>query len=191
MSENTTRYVDRAGAYTCRVKKPGNGWFGEAGEKQTPFIRIPCFVTDDGDQDGKEIVWTGWITDAAFDRTIETLCKVFPSWDGDMEALNSGAFSFAGFDCEIVAESESFEGKTRIKAKWLNPVGGGGGKEMDGAKVASLISRLGRKAKAIAKQAGSSAPAPSAVGTRRSETPERPPTQGPSNAGTEDDDIPF
>lgn len=152
MSENTnTRYVDRVGVYRCRVKTPGNGWYGEAGEKKTPFIRIPCIVLDEGDQEGREIVWQGWLSDAAFDGTIEKLCQAFPEWDGDLYALTDGKFSFAGSECEIVAESETYQGKSRIKAAWLNALGGGG-KALDGDKLQSLLGRLGRKSLAIAKK---------------------------------------
>lgn len=182
MPEEHNRYVTRAGTFLCRVKKPGNGWFGEQGENSTPFIRIPCFVTEDGDQDGKEIIWKGWLTEAAFDRTIGTLCKVFPQWDGDLEALQNDTFSFAGFDCEIVAESKTYNNEKRVEAKWLNAVGGGGGKLMDAGKVASLISKLGRKSKAIAKQAGASNPAPA---QNRTASP------APGAAVEPNDDIPF
>ncbi|MBE2178892.1 MAG: hypothetical protein IAE97_00265 [Chthoniobacterales bacterium] len=152
MSENTnTRYVDRAGVYRCRVKAPSNGWYGEAGENKTPYIRIPCIVLDAGDQQGKEIVWQGWLTDAAFDRTVETLCKVF-GWDGDMFALTDGQYTFDGLECEIVAESETYQGKPRIKVAWLNQLGGGGGKAMEGDKLKGLLDRLGRKSMAIAKR---------------------------------------
>ena len=179
MSEENNKYVNKAGSYLCVVKQPGNGWFGEAGEKQTPFIRIPCKVTEAGDQQGKEIVYTGWLSDAAFDRTIENLCKTFPQWNGDMDALHNRTFSFAGSECEIVAESETYNGETRIKAKWLNNAGGCG-KEMDGAKVASLISKMGRKAKAIAKTVNGGTAAPAAK------------ADGPANAAPEgQDDIPF
>lgn len=181
MSENT-QYVSRAGAYIGTVELPTNGWFGEAGENATPYIRIPVRVLEqrDGkdDQLNRTITWQGWLSEAAFDRTIKSLCEAFDDWDGDLESLQSGGYSFAGKECQIVAESETYNGETRVKAKWLNPVGGGG-KPMDAEKVSSLIGRLGRKAKAIAKtvrdEAGTSAP-------RKSSGPLPPP---------EDDDIPF
>lgn len=184
--QQNTRYVDRAGTFSCRVKKPANGWFGEAGENNTPFIRIPCFVTDDGDQEGREITWKGWISEAAFDRTIQTLCKVFPQWDGDLEALQNDTFSFAGFDCEVVSESKTHNGQKRVEAKWLNALGGGGGKVMDSGKVQSLISKLGRRAKAIAKQTGAT-PATTGIASAS-------PAQGRENMSStadETDDIPF
>ena len=178
MSDTNTRYVDRPGVYRCRIKTPGNGWFGEAGENQTPFIRIPCLVLDEGDQEGREIVWQGWLTDAAFDRTIGTLVKVCPEWNGDLAALADGDFTFADNECEIVAENDTYEGKTRVKAQWLNPLGGGGGKTMDKARLDGLLGALGRKAKAIAKQA------------KAGSAPQGRPAPK-STAPAEDDDIPY
>jgi len=184
MSEENSQYVTRAGCYIGGVEKPTNGWFGQAGENKTPYIRIPVRVLSqrDGkeDQKGRVITWQGWLTDAAFDNTIKSLCEAFQEWDGDLESLQNGEFGFEGLECQIVAESETYEGKPRIKAKWLNPVGGGG-KPMEAEKVSGLIAKLGRKAKAIAKsvrdEQGSPAPRAS---SRPSNLP--PP---------EDDDIPF
>ena len=182
MSEENSQYVTRAGAYIATVEKPTNGWFGEAGENQTPYIRIPVRVSEqrDGknDQIGRVITWQGWLTDAAFDRTIKALCEAFPEWDGDLESLSRGEFSFAGGECQIVAESENYEGKPRIKAKWLNPVGGGG-KPMDAAKVSSLVGKLSQRAKAVAKTVRSESGAPAPRSSR------------PAAPEPEDDDIPF
>lgn len=151
-------YIDAPGNYTCIVKAPGNGWFGEAGEKQTPFIRVPLIVTDDGPQKGREIVWQGWLSDAAFDRTIQTLSDVF-GWDGDLGALAKGDHSFEDRECKIVCDTEIYDGKPRVKVKWLNNVNGGsGGKAMDEGKVKGLISRLQSKSKAIAKATASTRP---------------------------------
>jgi hypothetical protein len=146
-------YVDKAGKYKARVVAPRNGWFGEAGKNETPFIRVPLVVVG-GDQDGREIVWQGWLTDAAFDNTIKSASEAF-GWDGDLQALSSGEVSFEGKECEIVCDTETFEGKPRVKVKWLNNINGGGGKAMDDGKVSSLIKRLQSKSKAIAKATAS------------------------------------
>lgn len=181
MSENNSRYVDRPGAFRCIVKEPTSGWFGEAGEKNTPYIRIIGEVADDGDQNGKTITYFAWLSDGAFDRTIKNLVEVF-GWNGDLVALDNGQFTFAGMECQIVAEFETHDGKTKIKAKWLNVVGGGEGKEMAKEKVASLLAKLGGKAKALAKANPApkvaAKPAPSAAAT-------------PAAGQPEDDDIPF
>jgi|GEM_PF-2795932 len=192
MSEqNNSQYVTRAGAYIGTVEKPANGWFGEAGENQTPYIRIPMRVTEqrDGknDQVGKVIIWQGWLTDSAVDHTIKSMVEAFPDWDGDLESLYSGDFGFEGLECQIVAESETFKGETRVKAKWLNPVGGGG-KPMEAEKVDSLIGRLGRRSKAIAKNVRAEAGGPP---TRRSSETSRTTSRSSTLPPPEADDIPF
>jgi hypothetical protein len=195
MSESNSQYVDRPGVFLCTVEKPTNGWFGEAGEKETPYLRIPVRVTQQGDgkndQIGKAMTYQGWLTEVAFDNTIKTLCKAFPSWNGDLLALSGGMYDFTGQDCEIVAASETYQGKTRIKVQWLNPAGGGGGKPMEKTKIDSLIAKLGRKSLAIAK--GVQAEAGTAPAARPA--PPRTATQAPTGRQApvvdEEDDIPF
>lgn len=171
-------YINKAGRYRMRAKRPGNGYFGEDGPNATPFIRVPAFCIDDGDQDGKEAVWRGYLTEKAMDRTIEALAKAFPEWDGDLASLENGSFSFEGLECEFVIESETWEGKQRLKVKWLNSIHGGGGKKMDESKIKSLVSKLNGRAKAIAKSAR--------AGEARATAPTSATTEP-----DEGDDIPF
>jgi hypothetical protein len=188
-------YINRAGKYLCRVKPPGQGWYGEQGDKNTPFIRIPLTVDDSAsDQDGMEIVWRGWITPGAFDYTIKTLAKAFPVWDGDLQSLDEGKFSFVGMECEITCESETYNGKTRIVVKWLNPVGGGSGKAMDRGKVQGLIAQLGRKSIALAKAAKEeegSEPKQDREQHREQHREPRGTETRTNQPPLEDDDIPF
>jgi len=177
MSEEN-KYVSTAGKFLAKVKTPPNGWFGEAGTKATPFIRIPLIVTE-GDEKGKEIVWRGYVTPNAFDNTIKTLTKAF-GWDGDIEALTAEKSDpFSGKEVQVVCEEEEYEGQTRIKVRWLNPVGGGAAK-LDKEKLAALA-KLTKKAKAVSAQFKAEsedeevwAPAPST-----------------KNQPEADDDIPF
>lgn len=108
------------GRHQCIVLEPGNGWFGEAGEKQTPYIRIPLKILD-GPCEGDETVYQGWITDSAVERTVKNLKEVF-GWDGDLTKLarqvNTGPF--VGKLCSIVCEEDDYKGKKRIVIAWLN-----------------------------------------------------------------------
>ncbi len=154
------KYISEVGSYRCMVMDPPNGqWFGESEEKKTPYIAIRAVVNDpDSDQHGAEITYYAWLSDGAFDRTIKGLSELF-GWNGDMEALAAGEVTFTGQECTIVTESEEYDGKKRIRAKWLNSVDRQG-PVMAQEKVKSLIARLGSKAKAIAKATGAaSAPA--------------------------------
>lgn len=148
MSEEN-RYVSAAGKYLAVVKAPGNGWFGEAGAKASPFIRIPVKIKEDGDQKDREIVWRGYLTAGAFDNTIKTLTKAF-GWDGDIEALTEGSVDpFTGKECQVVCEEEEYNGEARIKIRWLNSVLPAGEK-LDRDKLKALA-KLSKKAKSVAK----------------------------------------
>jgi hypothetical protein len=104
-----TQYVDAVGKFLCTVKRPGNGWLDET-KSGTPFVRIPCIVSEPGDQEHKEIVWRGYLSEKAKPRTVETLINAF-DWDGNWNDLN-----FDGIQCMIVTEAEEYNGETRIKA---------------------------------------------------------------------------
>lgn len=157
MSEQS-RYVDRAGVYTCEVRKPAEGWFFESGEKGTLGISLACIVITEGDQNGKEISWTGWLTEKAVDNTIKALIKAFPSWNGDLQGLLKDEYSFEEMTCDITAETEFYEGKARVKARWLNPVGGNR-KVVDSNKLSGLIKAINRKSMALAKTEKKAEPA--------------------------------
>jgi len=178
-------YVDAAGTFVARVKAPGNTWFGESGEKGTPFIRVPLIV-EEGPQAGREIVWQGWLTEAAFDRTVETLAEAF-DWDGDLEEMSQGYVPFVDLLCRIVVESEEWEGKTRYRVKWLNPISGGGGKALEEAKLNTLLRSMGRKSKALAKAVRDSGGRKRETAPQRRERPADPNLDG----GEEEDNIPF
>jgi len=165
MSENNEdKYVSKAGKYLCKVKRPGNGWLDET-KSGTPFIRIPCIVTEPAlDQDGKEIVWRGYLSEKAKPRTVEALTKAF-DWNGDWDDLN-----FEGIDVIIVAEEEEWNGETRVKAKWLNRLSNKAAE----AKAAEIAARL--------KAEDGVTPAPA----KQDKAPAK-----PADQELEDDDIPF
>lgn len=163
-----TKYVNEAGSFDGVVEAPEAGWFGEAGEKATPFVRIPIRVSD-----GRITVWRGYLSENSVDNTVATLTKVF-GFDGDWMALKNGTVTFAGMPCNVSTEVEEYKGKETCKAKWLNPPGGSAPKQMDDAKVLSLLAKLTPKSKAIAKATAKMEPKAAA----------------PKQA-TPDDDVPF
>lgn len=184
-------YLDLAGSFECVVEPPGEaGWFGESGEKATPYIRIPLRVSD-GPYRGKVHVWQGWLSDAAFDNTIRRLKEVF-GFNGDLNSLYDGRQTLAGKPCNISTEMETYNGKLRCKVAWLNPPGGGGGaKPMDQAKLSSLLGRLSGRAKAVAATAQSKA-SEAQASVRQAASSASAPGALPMAAGQhEEDDVPF
>lgn len=155
-------YLKSVGSFNCVVEAPEAGWFGEKGDNNTPFIRIPIAVTEDGPDKGCIAVWYGWLSEKALDNTIARLKEVF-NFNGDLIALHEGKVTLTGMECNITTEEETFEGKARIKVAWLNPPGGGGAKPMDHNKVVSLLSKLNSRSKAIAKAQSTGGARPAAL----------------------------
>ena len=193
-NQHTDRYVSRVGTFRCIVLPTPTGVFSESKEG-TPCIALPLEVIEDNDQHGKRITWRGWLTAGAFDYTIRALSKAF-AWDGDLEAIRDQPDFFTSMECEIVTESETYNGENRVKVKWLNSINGGGGKKLDGGKLDSILATLGRKSKAIAKEALKEDGA--AGGNNQPSKSHQPSQHDQAKANgyqpqpvIEDDDIPF
>lgn len=131
----------RPGRYTCQVVAPSNGWFGEAGEKQTPYLRIPLVVTQ-GAHEGEEVTYQGWLTTTSHIRTVDNLKEIF-EWDGDLVKLArlSSTGPFVGKLCSIVCEEEEYKDKKRVVIKWINGADGGD-KLMDVNRALQLAQKL-------------------------------------------------
>ncbi len=146
------KYINSEGSFDAVVTKPTAGWIGESEEKGTPFVRIPVQVTDDGPEKGAGAVWTGYLSNAAFDNTIKRLVEVF-GFDGDLASLATGRQTFEGKPCNVSVEAEDYNGKRRFKVKWLNAIGGGQAKPMELHKLEALLARLTPQAIKVAKMA--------------------------------------
>ena len=142
----------KPGKYNCKVIAPTNGWFGEAGESATPFIRIPLEVTDEGPCLGEELEFAAWISDKSMERSIKNLKEVF-GFNGDLLALSRCLTTgpFVGKTCSVTCEEEEWKGKMTVKVKWLNRAGGGG---MEPDKATALAARLNDAAKGFAADFG-------------------------------------
>jgi hypothetical protein len=121
LAEKQERYVSAPGKYTAKVKAPGNGWLGTT-KTGTDFIRVPLLIDDpESDQHGREIVWQGWLSEKAAERTAKTLDEAFGR-EWDIRSLHAGRAPFLGQQCRITVEAEEGEdGKVRLKVRWLNP----------------------------------------------------------------------
>ena len=117
------QYVNKAGKYLCVVKDPGQGWI-DSTKSGTPYVRIPLLIEDEtSDQHGREIVWNGYFSEKAAGRTMDVLGDLFGNdWTDD--DLYLGRVKWAGTKARVTVEEEEYEGKTRFKARWLNPARG-------------------------------------------------------------------
>ena len=117
MATTPVRKLDAVGTFECEVVAPEYGWFDES-SKGSKYIKIPCKVIEPGIHEGKRIAWIGYLTSKAYETTEKILSDVF----GDNWTWTK--IPFAGMKCVIVAEEEEYNGKTTIKARYLNAVGG-------------------------------------------------------------------
>ena len=126
--------IKNPGRYTATVQSAELG----QSDKGTPFLSLAC-KTDQGE----ELTAYLYLSDAAVERTVKTLREVF-AFDNSFESVVQ---QVTGKPCSIVVEAEEYEGKTRMKIKWVNSVGGSSAKPLDNA--ASLLAQLSAKAKRI------------------------------------------
>jgi len=73
------------------------------------------FELTQGEHAGKTITWFGSFSDAAVDRTLDSLRHC--GWDGDNFAALDG---LDANEVELVIQPETYEGKTRDRVRWVN-----------------------------------------------------------------------
>lgn len=164
--------IQNPGRYTATVESAELG----QSEKGTPFLALLC-KTEQGD----ELTAYLYLSDAAVERTIKTLREVF-AFDNNFESVVQ---QVTGKPCSIVVEAEEYEGKTRMKVKWVNSVGGSSAKPLENS--ATLLAQLSAKAKRI--PAAAPAAARTAAPAARP-APAAKPAPAPKPAAVEDGD-PF
>lgn len=164
--------IKNPGRYTATIE---SAELGQSEAKGTPFLSLLCKTAE-----GEELTAYLYLSDAAFERTTKTLREVF-AFDNNFETVVA---QVTGKECSIVVEAEEYEGKTRMRVKWINAVGGSSGKPLENA--GSLLAQLSAKAKRIP------AAAPTAA---RTAAPASRPTPAarpaPAKPAAVDEDVPF
>ncbi len=101
--------INTTGRHEVTVK---SATFGES-NKGTPFLEL-CFENHDGDN------ISGWLylSESALKNSVKTLRETF-HFDNNFETL---PVQVEGKKCAIVIEEEEYDGKPRLKVKWINPI---------------------------------------------------------------------
>lgn len=151
--------------------------FGTSKTKATFCVEVDFQITD-GPNAGEHITWTGYFTDAATQRTLESLrycgCQ-FPG--GDLMNLEG----ISDIEIMLVVEHEDYqatsgETKTRAKAQWVNKAGGGFfATKLEGNARADFARRM--KGELLAVMQANPLPKPAAR-PAAAPPPQRPPTNG-------------
>ena len=162
--------ITKPGRYTATAKTVD---LGQSAEKGTPYVSI-LFETEQGE----DLTAFLYLSDAALERTVRTLREVF-GFNDDFGTVKE---QVTGKQASIVVEAEEYEGKSRMKVKWINTVGGSSGKPLENA--GTLLAQLSAKAKRI--------PASAPVAARAATAAPRAarPAPAPKTAHV-DEDAPF
>ena len=146
---------------------------GESSEKKTPGVFIDFQL-----EEGGTIRGTLWLSDKAYERSLNTLREVF-AFNDDFATVGP---QLEGRACSVVIELEQDRedpDKHWPRVKWINAVGG---PKAVAPVEDSLLARLSRQAKGIARPA--EAPAPQAKVAPK-------PAPAPAKAPANDEDVPF
>ena len=141
--------------------------FGES-DKGTPFVKI-----DFTDAAGDTIAGWVYLSEKALTGSLKTLRDAF-DFDGNFETLIA---QVTGKPASIVIESENYEGKDRLKVRWINRAGGTS-KPLSGD-ATSFLKRLTATAARIPKEPPRAAAAPA-----RAVAPARPVAPRPAPASS-------
>jgi hypothetical protein len=113
------------GEYPARVVKDENGksmQFGLAGEKNTRQVAVRVQIGGDTEFKGRVRTYIGFLTDAAIDRTLESLRTMGAQGDD----LSKWPDQDLDEDFKVVIKHEDdLEGKPRERIAFINRVGGG------------------------------------------------------------------
>lgn len=175
---------------TYRARASSSAGFGMS-SKGNSQIAIDCEILTEGFQ-GERIAWVGTFSPGATDRTLEALRIM--GWQGeDLAELDAGCdvaklipeeFDLA---CDVEAD---LEGVDRLKANWVNRIGGGRfafKTKLEGGELKAFAASM----KDAVKNARGGAPRakPAASGGNGQKRPQQPHPNAPG--GGMDDDIPF
>ena len=141
---------------------------GESTEKRTPGVFIDFRLENSADIRG-----TLWLSDRAYERSLNTLREVF-AFNDDFLTIHD---QLEGRPCSVVIEFEPDQkdpAKSWPRVKWINPAGGGA-REIAPVET-SLLGRLTQQARGFARPADAPKPQPKVA---------------PKPAQIESDEVPF
>lgn len=167
--------INTVGRHSAKVE---SAEFGES-DKGTPYLRIQ-FVSEDGES---AIAGFLYLSEKALANSVNTLRDAF-GFDGNFETVID---QITDKPCSITNECEEYEGKDRVKVKWIN--GPRTSKPIENQ--SSFLKTLSAKAARIpAKAPAGAAPTRAQAARPAAAAPARRPAPVATNAAV-DEDIPF
>lgn len=134
--------INDAGSYDVQVmpQTAEEPYFQTIGKDATDAIVFTLQTTDGSHY----IKYYSYLTPKSAPYTEERMSQLFGAeW---MDKINNGVDPFSGVSLQVVVEMETYNGKTRARAKYLNKPGG---QAMGARKIAAVLETL-RKARGTA-----------------------------------------
>jgi hypothetical protein len=162
-----------------------------------PQVAVSFALLDEGPYKGRRLSWFGSFTDAAGDRTVESL-RLLGFKTDELLDLPKGPLDQ---EVSVTVEHGEWEGKRTVKIAWINAAGGGlrltAPMKPDELRKFSAKYKSKVKSKPIVEGPRAAAPAPVAVGPSEDPVPVEDKGDDPWATGNEpppahtDNDIPF
>jgi hypothetical protein len=135
MDENDVKYRARVLSHALAESK----------ENGTPSVKIHFELLYNLDspevETHKSIYHDLWLSEKAFNRSMDVLVDVL-GWKGsNLSELNDSPDLLADSECVLVTNLEEYNGKTRIKVKFVNSIQ----KKLDSSKAKTLSEKLASK----------------------------------------------
>lgn len=119
----------QTGIFKSKVISSGVSTTKDGSPKLAVVIR--CFPNAENEDDAFTITWNGFLTEKAHARTLDSLKTMGYLFQTDnMSDLAEGKGFDKNVEFEADIQEEIYEGKTQIKVKWINPIGGQANKFM-------------------------------------------------------------
>jgi hypothetical protein len=106
-----------AGSFLSKAVSPITWQQSTTGKSDQVSVRVQLL---EGTDSGQVIVWRGFLSDKAIERTLEALENM--GWDGERDDSVTSGSTFVS-----VVQHEEYEGKTRARIAFINDPAGGGG----------------------------------------------------------------
>lgn len=142
------------------------------------------FEVTEGPNIGKRMTWFGFFTDNTTERTFESLRAA--GWKGqDLSDLSDLSAADVP-EVSLVLENDTYEGKTSVKIRWVNRLGGIPLKsQLDPNAAKAFAARMRGQVIAFDAKAGQPKPAAQRSQSKGDPRPDAPPLAPPG------DEIPF
>lgn len=176
------------GTLRATGRGPGALRFSTSSNKGTQQVEVDLVVTETGPHEGAAITWVAYFSDKAWERTIEALRLLCPTWSSDDLTDLLGISERGEFGAvDAVITHEDYQGRPRARVAFVNEPGRGMGKAMASDELRTFAERMRSSVRAVPQTGSTKVAQRPAAQSAQSGPAARPATSSPPSGW---DDIP-